>query len=86
MFEAISRGGARTAYGRLDLFERAEVDHIIRQIERAPYVDDAHRMMVAVPPLVLSAFDNGTWQITYRIVEPFIEIYSIKRIDSPAQW
>ena len=44
MFEAVSRGGARAAYDRLDLVERAEVDHIIRLIESGPYVDDARRM------------------------------------------
>jgi hypothetical protein len=82
MFEAVSRGGARAAYDRLDLSERAEVDRIIRLIETGPYADDARRIMVAVPPLVLSAFDCGTWQITYRVVDPFIEIYGIKRIET----
>jgi hypothetical protein len=82
MFEAVSRGGARAAYDQLDHFERAEVDHIIRLIELAPHVADAHRISVVVPPLVLSAFDNGTWQITYRVVDPFIEIYGIQRTDA----
>jgi hypothetical protein len=82
MFEAVSRGGTHAAYDQLDLVERAEVDHIIRLIELGPYAVDAHRVIVAVPPLVLSAYDNGTWLITYRVVEPFIEIYGIKRIES----
>jgi hypothetical protein len=82
MFEAVSCGGARAAYQQLDLFERAEVDHIIRLIELGPYHVDACRTRVSVPPLVLSAYDNGTWQITYRIVDPFIEIYGITRVDS----
>jgi hypothetical protein len=82
MFEAVSRGGARAAYDSLDLVERTEVDHIIRLIEIGPYADDAHRMTVAVPPLVLCAYDNGTWQVTYRVVDPFIEIYGINRTDA----
>lgn len=82
MFEAVSRGGARAAYDQLDLVERAAVDHIIRLIEIGPYVDDARRITVAVPPLVLNAYDDGIWQVTYRVVDPFIEIYGINRIDT----
>jgi hypothetical protein len=82
MFEAVSRGGARAAYDRLNLVERAQVDHIIRLIESGPYGDDAYRITVTAPPLVLNAYNNGTWQITYRVVAPFIEIYGIKRIDA----
>jgi hypothetical protein len=80
VFEAVSRGGARAAYGRLDAFERAEVDHIIRLIELGPYVEDDRKITVIVSPLVLNAYDNGTWQITYRVVDPFVEIYGIARV------
>jgi hypothetical protein len=79
MFEAVFRGGARASYERLDILDRAEVDHIIRLIELNPYLDGVHKIEIVVAPLVLQAYDNGTWQITYRIAEPFIEIYGVDR-------
>ncbi|MGH2603637.1 MAG: hypothetical protein ACRDJ9_30160 [Dehalococcoidia bacterium] len=81
MFEAVFRGGARISYECLDVFDRAEIDHIIRLIELNPYLDGVHKIEIVIAPLVLQAYDNGTWQITYRIVEPFIEIYGVKRAE-----
>jgi hypothetical protein len=80
MFEAVFRGNARAAFDRLDLVEQARVRHLIRLIELQPSRDGGHKAPVVVSPLVLSAFDNGAWQVTYRTVEPFVEIYGIRRI------
>jgi hypothetical protein len=82
MFEAIFCGGARALYAQPDVFAQAEVDHIIRLIELDPFVDGVHKVRVVVPPLVLNAFENGAWRITYRVTEPFVEIYSIRRIST----
>jgi hypothetical protein len=80
VFEAVLRGAARAEYERLDIMDRAQVDHIIRLIELSPYIDGVHKIDVVVAPLVLRAYDNGTWRVTYRFVEPFVEIYSIRRL------
>lgn len=82
MYEAVFRGGARASYNALEIDERAEVDHIIRLIELNPYIDGVHKVKVVVAPLVLWAYDNGTWRVTYRLVEPFVEIYSIRRLST----
>lgn len=80
MFEAVFRGAARASRNDLSIEDRAQVDHLIRLIELTPYIDGVFKAPFVVAPLVLVAFENGSWRIVYRIVESFVEIYSIRRL------
>ena len=60
-------------------YERNEVDQLLALIELDPYEDGIHKFKVLVAPLIMTVYDNGTWRITYRIVHPFVEVYSIRR-------
>lgn len=80
MFEAIFRGGARQAYTALSDDERREVDSILRLIELDPFEPSIFKTSVILPPIVLVGYNNGIWHLTYRIAEPFIEVYGIERL------
>lgn len=79
MFEAVFRGGARAAYTALDGREQGEIDALIRLLELDPYLDETTKFKILIAPLVMNAFDDGAWRITYLIRHPFIEIYAIRR-------
>lgn len=80
MFEAIFRGGARQSYAALCDDERREVDSSLRLIELDPFEPSIFKTSVILPPIVLIGYNNGIWHFTYRIVEPFIEVYGIERL------
>jgi hypothetical protein len=81
VFEAILRGGARAMRAAFDERDRDEVDRLLALIELDPYEDDLHKFKTLVAPLVMNVYDNEAWRITYRVVHPFAEVYSIRRSD-----
>lgn len=80
MFEFVFVGRARRQYQSLSPEEQDEIDEVIRLLELDPWPDRIGKGQLAAPPLILNAYDDGRWQITYRVVDyRFIEIFAIAR-------
>ena len=81
MFETVLRGGARAIHVTANERERDEINRLLALLEVYPYEESAYTSKVLVSPLIMNVYDDGTWCITYRIVHPFIEVYSIQPSD-----
>ncbi len=78
VFEFVLVGRARSMYDAFTPEEQAEIDRAIRLLELDPWPDKIRKSVLAVSPLILNAYDDGRWQITYRVVDyRFIEIFAI---------
>ena len=81
MFEAVQLPGARAVYELLAPDEQRAVDQRIGWIERLPEIGAGRRLIIGIPPRILSVFDDGLWRIAYRVVDDrFIEVWAIRRV------
>jgi hypothetical protein len=82
MYEEKLLAPAQAFYRGLSDAERAEIDRLIAILRLDPKIDGLYKFEIQLQPVVGTIYDNGSWVITYRIVDNYvIEIWGIERAD-----
>jgi hypothetical protein len=81
VFEAVFTSEARADRARLGPDEREEVNSIVARLEQQPRSNDETQFTVDMPEWTAGVYDDGRWEIVYRILDDrFIEVVGIRRI------
>ncbi len=87
LYEARLAPAARRVLEALPLDQRRELQRLIALIEQDPYPDHEVKVIVMMPPAVLTAYVHPDWWLLYHIAEnAHINVLAIGPAWPPPGW